>query len=276
MYKCKKCGKNIQHEFEKCKKFGKSFINEIYFMCSKENPTKIFKKINNKKDLEFSICKKINNLNLEFLLTYYDSNNEGIIYNYIEGETLEDFLMYQQNINLIYKIFKKLFNNLLELEKLNLNHFDISSKNIIIDKNNNPFIIDYSYLVKKNEINLLPKFIGSYGFVPFEYIKYKKIVFNKFDIFSFGILLFEALFRFKLFSGGSNYSKKCWVFCKKEDCNRSTCLQNYIDKNLSKEISKDFYLFFYYCLIYSLKENSDERLSFTQLNDLINMNSLSI
>ena len=61
----------------------------------------------------------------------------------------------------------------IKLESLGYNHFDISPRNILIDKNNNVYIIDYSYLVKE-EIDTLPELVGSYGYVPLEFIKEKK------------------------------------------------------------------------------------------------------
>lgn len=273
--KCKKCNKEIITEFQKCNRIGSSFMNQINLICDSEKPNKIFKKIYNKNDFEFKNCKIINNLNLPFLLKYIIHNDEGIIYNYIEGDTLNDFLIFYKDNNIIYDIFKKIFNCLLKLESLGYNHFDISPRNILIDKNSNVFIIDYSYLVKKEEINVLPELVGSYGYVPLEFIKEKKKNFYKFDIFSFGIILFEAVFKYKLFIGGKNYSKNCWVFCKNENCNRDECLEKYVSNNLPKNLDKKIYNFYYYSLIYSLKEDPEERFNFSQLNNYINMSNLS-
>lgn len=274
--KCKKCNKEIYSEFQKCTRIGSSFMNQINLICDSEKPNKIFKKIYDKNDLEFKNCQIINNLNQTFLLNYFNHNDEGIIYNYIEGDILYDFLIFYKEPSIIYDIFKKIFNCLLKLESIGYNHFDISPRNILIDTNNNVFIIDYSYLIKKEELNNLPEFVGSYGYIPLEFAKNKKKVFNKFDIFSFGILLFEAVFKYKIFIGGKNYTKKCWIFCKDEKCNRDECLKKYVINNLPKNLDKKVYNFYYYSLIYSLKEDPEERFDFRQLNDYINMSNLNL
>jgi len=273
---CKTCNNQIKKENQICNLLIKTFNNELYLICNKEKPEKIYKKIFDLKNNEIKNCKKVNKLNLPYLRNCVFYNKNSIIYQYIDGLTLNDIIDYRGNINKIYNFFNKLLLCLYNLELKKVNHFDISPRNIIIS-NNQVFLIDYTTISYENELNQLPNFIGSYGYVPIEYMKNKEIIFNKFDIYSYGIILFNLLFCFRLFDTSKSYFDKCWKFCKKENCNRDICLQEYVKRELNILFKKQninsqskIFKFLYYSLIYSLKENPEERFSATQLYNFLN------
>ena len=229
---CKICQKKITSEFQKCNNIGMGSYSTIFLVCNENKPKYIIKSLFEKNDNEINTCQVINSLQNINKADFVTIINNSIIYKYIEGDSLNNYL-YQSDIYQFTLIIKKVIDQLYFLEKQGFYHLDINFNNIII-QNNEPFLIDYGNLTKKNS-KLKREYYGSYGFVPPEYFNDKILIIDKFDVFSIGIMLFNKLAGFNPLNMSKYYKMKCWFWCKDDSCkDRSKCMLNYLNKNLKK------------------------------------------
>jgi serine/threonine protein kinase len=79
----------------------------------------------------------------------YDKQNEWemLSYDYIEGTSLENLLI-TKGFTLHPEIFKKTFKIIAELNKKGIAHRDIKPGNILLDKDNNVYIIDFDQAIR--------------------------------------------------------------------------------------------------------------------------------
>ena len=102
--------------------------------------------------------------------------------------------MYNLDKNDIEFISKQIIDFLYILEKKNYYYLDLNMNNIMIDSNKKVKIIDYSTITHVDKE--IKNKIGTYYFVPPEYINDNLVIKNKFDIFSLGIILFKLIFKY--------------------------------------------------------------------------------
>tara|TARA_B100000768_G_scaffold181363_1_gene204057 strand:- start:3671 stop:4447 length:777 start_codon:yes stop_codon:yes gene_type:complete len=254
--KCKVCNEIIKEEYQKCKMIDYGSFSNIFSICNKNLIIKNFLEFNR----ELEISNIISNLNKPYLLKPIKIKNLQIIYPRINGLTFRNYF----DINVIdsednkYQVIKKIFDILLDLENTGFNHFDISPGNIMIENHTNKiYLIDYNYISNK----CLEKiYLGSYGYVPPEKILYNQVIFNKFDIYSFGCIVGEYIFRNKLF--------------RITNFNKYNTLQSFLDKQIKlslKRINNNKIKNFYQILLTnSLQLDYIKRKSFNEINFLLN------
>ena len=261
---CQNCKNEILEEYQICKKIGSGSYSDIYLICDVESPKYIGKKLLNSSDSEFEKCKIINSITNVNFAKYVKTINDTIIYQYIDGDSLESSIYYY-NLTQFTIIIKNIINQLLELENQGYYYLDINKNNIII-KNNTPYLIDYGTLTHISKFkNLKNKYFGSYGYVPPEYFISRDIIPDKFDIFSIGIILFEYFYNFSPFSIGNYYHLECFFWCKKkENHNRNNCIVDFMNKQ-PKQINEGYK----YLILKCLEFESNKRISLTTTKGLL-------
>lgn len=224
---CIKCNKIIDRENKQCKLLGMGSYSNIYNICNSDKIIKKFYEDNR----ELEICNTINSINKDYFIKYYQKIDKNIIYQKIDGYTLDSYIMILcPSTNDRIDIFIKLFNILLDLENSGYNHLDISPNNIMIEKETKKiYIIDYNYIT--NDINIEYDNCGSYYYIPPEFLNNKKIIFNKFDIFSFCVIMVEYILNIT-YHKTNNYNKTCT--CSKNCDNLQYCINNIISKYIDK------------------------------------------
>jgi serine/threonine protein kinase len=205
------------------KKIASGSYGDI-FKTKIENKDVVVKKIFFDNDKELEICMLVNNLKISYFVKFIEKINKNIIYEYFNGETL-DYELYNLNLDEIEKISFQLIKFLHELEEKQYYYFDLNMNNILIDKNRNIKIIDYSTLNHKNELTVNK--VGTYYFVPPEYFNDNIIIKNKFDVFSLGVIIFNLIFKYPPLRKSSDYKNNC--ICGK-NCLEESCLQNIINE----------------------------------------------
>tara|TARA_B110000977_G_C11048513_1_gene481466 strand:- start:1225 stop:2001 length:777 start_codon:yes stop_codon:yes gene_type:complete len=254
--KCKVCYKIIKEEYQKCKMIDYGSFSNIFSICNKNLVIKNFLEFNR----ELKVGDIILNLNKPYLLKPIKIKNLQIIYPRIYGQTFGDYF----DINVMdsednkYQVVKKIFDIFLDLENSGFNHFDVSPGNIMIDKDTNKiYLIDYNYISNKFLEN---QYLGSYGYVPPEKILDNRVIFNKFDIYSFGCIVGECVFRNKLF--------------RITNFNKYNTLQAFLDKQIKLSLkrinNKKIKNFYQILLTNSLQLDYKKRKSFKEINFLLN------
>lgn len=261
---CKNCNKEILEEYQLCKQIGYGSYSDIYLICDINSPKYIGKKLFNEEDSEFKNCKKVNSIKNVNFVKYIKTKGKTIIYEYIEGDNLE-CLFYNSTLDYFNKIIKKVIQQLLNLENQGYYYLDVNKNNIII-KNDEPYLIDYGTLTHLSDFDTSNnKYFGSYGYVPPEFYLDKRMVLDKFDIFSIGIILFENLYNFSPYSMGNYYDLKCFFWCgKKEDHDINDCLIEFMN-NQNKKISDGYKYFILKCL----ERDPNKRMNLSFANGLL-------
>ena len=277
--KCKNCQKEINEDYQLCKLIDYGSYSHIYSLCNFEDKRYIAKKLY-EDDIELQTCKKINkikNVNfVKYITTKTDKkdNRKIIIYEYIQGENLQDIIYNRvDNIKFI-RIIRNLVKQLVELETQYYYYLDINKSNIIIN-DEKVTLIDYGTLstidnfIKKEDkiVGSHREYFGTYGYVPPEFIINKNICPSKFDVFSIGIILFENFYGFNPLSITNYYFLDCWHWCDK-DCshNRDECLIKFMN-NYKRKLDDSYK----YIILKCLEFNPDKRISLDKLHDLLNL-----
>lgn len=92
---------------------------------------------------EIEICRVLSEKNLGFLPKFYNTE-EHVLMEMIDGRGFKDYLKDQKfNHNQLKKIITDIFINVMELHINNIVHADIHGSNILIDKNEKVFLIDF-------------------------------------------------------------------------------------------------------------------------------------
>ena len=134
---------------------------------------------------------------------------------YVEGHTL-DFHIKKRNLDLTQSatIIKKIANALQEAHKKNIIHRDVKPGNILLDKNNQPKIMDFG-LAKftSAEQNLTKKgsILGTPNYMAPEQFKGDKVD-KRADIYALGATLYEMITFSRLFDGQTPMSIAAEIF----------------------------------------------------------------
>lgn len=205
-----------------------------------------------------SLEKTLEKLNKPYLLKPVKIGDLTIVYPKIDGYTFYNYfnIFFSESENIKHKVIKNIFEILCDLESSGYNHFDISPYNIMINKFNQVFLIDYDYL-------------GTYGYIPPEKIKSNSVIFNKFDVYSFCSLIGEFIFRNKLFRI-TNFNKTC--ICSKECNDLQNCIDNQINILLDTIKILEIKNFYKILLSNGLILDPNKRKSFNEINQLLNNN----
>lgn len=260
---CIDCGEKIKEKFQQCKLNTIGTHAFIYNMCDKN----IIKKKFFKKNRELEMKSTLEKLNKPYFVKILDINEDSMILSKVNGMDFKHYFAINIGMNeeKKFNIFIKIFKVLLDLEKSGYNHLDISPGNILIEnQTNNIFIIDYINLT--NDRYFYREFMGSYGYVPPEKLVQKKFIFNKFDCYSFGMLIADHIalnYHFQIM----NFKKKCNCFNNCSDL--QSCLNRKIDLVLERVKSDKIKNIYRIILSNTLVIDYNKRKSFRELETLL-------
>jgi hypothetical protein len=150
----------------------------------------------------------LNNSNISNIIGYFISNDNKVIliYKQFKNGSLYDYI-HKDNKKLskeeTIKIVKGIINGINYLHKNKIVHCHLSSKNILLDEELNPVIVDFGFKNLYELANLFNKYINKNGYSAPEILsstgKFFKIPENindnlkKIDIYSFGMIIWEII-----------------------------------------------------------------------------------
>lgn len=177
----------------------------VYYKVIIEYDIYFIKTINgNNQDLKKLLINEVNKYQLfsnldgiSKMIKWNIDNSYYIIYKYIDGITLDKFVSssYLEIVNILID----LCNILEKIHMKKIAHCDLKPENIMLDKNNKVFLLDYGTCSFFGEKCLY----GSSRYCSLNQLK-KEGVTPKFDIYSLGIIMFELFTGEKAFFGVNN------------------------------------------------------------------------
>ncbi len=166
--------------------------NYIYYQAESFEKTYFIKQVRKKEDCFIKLLQReVECYSLlkeyDFLPRIYRYNLEAgyIVYAYIDGITFKEF---RGNLVQKLEIFCRVLEIVEVLHRKGLVHCDLKPSNIMIDKENKVYLIDYANTKKVGEVAVY----GTKRYSSVEQL-YKKEVTFFFDIYSCGVLLYEIL-----------------------------------------------------------------------------------
>ncbi|KAG2664573.1 hypothetical protein I3760_16G088500 [Carya illinoinensis] len=153
---------------------------------------------------EVVLTAKLQHVNLVRLLGFCTERNEQmLIYEYMPNKSLDFYLFdpsksyildWRRRIGIIEGITQGLL-YLQEYSRMTIIHRDIKASNILLDEEMKPKISDFgmarTFMKHEHEANT-GRIVGTYGYVPPEYVK-KGVYSTKSDVYSFGVLLLQII-----------------------------------------------------------------------------------
>ncbi|XVF48463.1 hypothetical protein PTKIN_Ptkin03bG0192100 [Pterospermum kingtungense] len=153
---------------------------------------------------EVTLTASLQHVNLVRVLGICTEREEKIlIYEFMPNKSLDFYLYDPVKRHLLdwrrrVKIIEGLIQGLLYLQEYSnftIIHRDIKASNILLDDDMNPKISDFGMakFFKKDELEAnTSRIVGTYGYVPPEYVK-KGTYSMKYDVYSFGVLLLQII-----------------------------------------------------------------------------------
>ncbi|XP_030510048.1 probable LRR receptor-like serine/threonine-protein kinase At3g47570 isoform X3 [Cannabis sativa] len=153
---------------------------------------------------EVKLTANLQHVNLVRVLGYCIERDEKmLIYEYMSNNSLDHYLFDQTKRHLLdWKkrvcIIEGITQGLLYLQEYSnfpIIHRDVKASNILLDNQMNPKISDFGLarMFRKDEFEAITgRIVGTYGYVPPEYIR-KGIYSMKYDVYSFGVLLLQII-----------------------------------------------------------------------------------
>uniref|UniRef100_A0A1J3J0T3 non-specific serine/threonine protein kinase n=1 Tax=Noccaea caerulescens TaxID=107243 RepID=A0A1J3J0T3_NOCCA len=151
---------------------------------------------------EISALETVKHPNLVVLIGYHASETEMfLIYNYLSGGNLEDFIKERSKSALEWKILHKIALDvaralayLHEQCSPKVLHRDIKPSNILLDNNYNAYLSDFglSKLLGTSQSHVTTGVAGTFGYVAPEYAMTCRVS-EKADVYSYGIVLLELI-----------------------------------------------------------------------------------
>ncbi|MBA0603326.1 hypothetical protein Gorai_003476, partial [Gossypium raimondii] len=153
---------------------------------------------------EVNLTAKLQHVNLVRVLGICTENEEKmLVYELMLNKSL-DFYLYdpfkrhlldwRKRVSIIEGVTQGLL-YLQEYSNYTIIHLDIKASNILLDSEMNPKISDFGMakFFKKDELEAKTnRIVGTYGYVPPEYVK-NGIYSTKYDVYSFGVLLLQII-----------------------------------------------------------------------------------
>ncbi|KAJ8753127.1 hypothetical protein K2173_017685 [Erythroxylum novogranatense] len=153
---------------------------------------------------EVTLTARLQHVNLARVLGFCTEREEKmLIYEYMPNKSLNFYLHdpvrrflldWRKRIHIIEGIIQGLL-YLQEYSNFTIIHRDLKVSNILLDEKMNPKISDFGMarLFRKDELEAnTGRIVGTYGYVPPEYVK-KGIYSMKYDVYSFGVLLLQII-----------------------------------------------------------------------------------
>ncbi|TYI48104.1 hypothetical protein E1A91_D13G223100v1, partial [Gossypium mustelinum] len=158
----------------------------------------------NGQEIAVNLTTKLQHVNLVRVLGICTENEEKmLVYEFMLNKSL-DFYLYdpfkrhlldwRKRVSIIEGVTQGLL-YLQEYSNYTIIHRDIKASNILLDSEMNPKISDFGMakFFKKDELEANTNgIVGTYGYVPPEYVK-KGIYSTKYDVYSFGVLLLQII-----------------------------------------------------------------------------------
>ncbi|CAH8363847.1 unnamed protein product [Eruca vesicaria subsp. sativa] len=151
---------------------------------------------------EISALETVRHPNLVMLIGYHASETEMfLIYNYLSGGNLEDFIKERSKPALEWKILHKIALDvaralayLHEQCSPKVLHRDIKPSNILLDNNYNAYLSDFglSKLLGTSQSHVTTGVAGTFGYVAPEYAMTCRVS-EKADVYSYGIVILELI-----------------------------------------------------------------------------------
>ncbi|KAI3446790.1 hypothetical protein Pfo_003455 [Paulownia fortunei] len=153
---------------------------------------------------ELALTTRLQHVNLVKVLgTCTEREEQMLIYEYMPNGSLDMYLFdpvkrlcldWQKRVQIIEGVTQGLL-YLQEYSAVTIIHRDLKASNILLDKEMNPKISDFGIariFQKDDNTASTSRIIGTYGYVPPEYVK-GGIYSRKHDVYSFGVLLLQIL-----------------------------------------------------------------------------------
>lgn len=151
---------------------------------------------------EISALETVRHPNLVMLIGYHASETEMfLIYNYLSGGNLEDFIKERSKPALDWKVLHKIALDvaralayLHEQCSPKVLHRDIKPSNILLDNNYNAYLSDFglSKLLGTSQSHVTTGVAGTFGYVAPEYAMTCRVS-EKADVYSYGIVILELI-----------------------------------------------------------------------------------
>lgn len=151
---------------------------------------------------EISALEMVRHPNLVMLIGYHASETEMfLIYNYLSGGNLEDFIKERSKSALDWKVLHKIALDvaralayLHEQCSPKVLHRDIKPSNILLDNNYNAYLSDFglSKLLGASQSHVTTGVAGTFGYVAPEYAMTCRVS-EKADVYSYGIVILELI-----------------------------------------------------------------------------------
>lgn len=186
------------------------------------------REINGDKREIYKVLQKINHPNIPKIYSVELTDKTIVVEEYIEGESLSAIM--KQNIKIsqtqIYSVSKQVLSALEKLHSERIIHRDVKPDNILMDKSNHVWLIDYDIArIYREELRKDTESMGTFGYAPIEQFGMLPTDF-KTDIYSFGVTLKTLL----------DYSKnKGFLYKIADKCKRLDPGQRY---ESAKEVQK--------------------------------------
>ncbi|KAM6553166.1 hypothetical protein CsatB_013928 [Cannabis sativa] len=153
---------------------------------------------------EVMLTARLQHVNLTRVLGYCIQREEKmLIYEYMPNHSLDFHIFdpirhhqldWEKRVHIIEGITQGLL-YLQEYSNFTIIHRDLKASNVLLDNNMNPKISDFGMarLFRKDELEAnTDRIVGTYGYVPPEYVK-KGTYSMKYDVYSFGVLLLQII-----------------------------------------------------------------------------------